>query len=255
LARRLLEGQGRRREPVQLEMPAIVNAPVKKPGRGGRRPGAGRKRAPGARPSVPHRARVRHLGRHPVHVTLRLRGGLPSLRNQLVHDMFRAVLWKQRQRRYARAFQVVEFSIQETHLHLIVEAIGRDDAHDALREGMRGLVISLAMRLNRLLRRKGRVWGDRWHGEELRSPNEVRNRLVYVFRQLARHGTRMIGDGLIDVLSSASRFKGWRRPVVPIIDPDSWPEGKPRTWLLGTGWHTKTKGGLLDPLEARRMGP
>lgn len=169
--------------------------------------------------------------------------------------MFREVLHKQRKRNYARAFQVAEFSIQDTHLHLIVEATGRDDAHDALRSGMRGLVISLAMRLNNLLRRKGRVWGDRWHGEELRSPNEVRNRLIYVFRQLARHGTRMIGDGLIDVLSSASRFKGWRRPVAPIIEPESWPEVVPRTWLLGTGWHTKTRGGLLDPIEARRMGP
>jgi putative transposase len=194
------------------------------------------------------------VGRHPVHVTLRLRRGLPSLRSEVVHAMFRKVLHGQRERRYAGAFQVVEFSIQETHVHLIVEATGRDDAHEALVAGVSGLVISFAKRLNRILRRKGKVWGDRWHGEELRSPSEVRNRLVYVFRQLARHGTRMIGDGLVDILSSASRFKGWRSPVRPILEPESWPEARPRTWLLGTGWHTKTRGGLLDPLEARRMG-
>lgn len=244
----------RRKGPLQLVMAAIADAPMRRTGRGGRRPGAGRKRAFGKRESVPHGPRDRHVGRHPVHVTLRLRSGLPSLRNQLVSDMFRTVLHRQRARRYAHTFQVVEFSIQDNHLHLIVEATGGEGAHDALRAGVSGLVISFAKRLNRILRRKGKVWGDRWHGQELRSPSEVRSRLVYVFRQLARHGTRMIGDGLVDPLSSASRFKGWSSPVRPIIEPDSWPEARPRTWLLGVGWRTRTRGGLLDPLEARRMG-
>jgi len=48
--------------------------------------------------------------------------------------------------------------------------------------GMRGLVISLARQLNKLLGRRGKVWGDRWHGRELGSPSEVRSALVYVFR-------------------------------------------------------------------------
>jgi putative transposase len=241
--------------PVQLEMAPIVNAPLRKPGRGGARKGAGRKRTPGKRPRVPHRARPRHFGAHPVHVTLRASAGLPSLRAQTIHDMLRKALLRQRDRRYAPSFQVVEFSIQNDHVHLVVEAIGgQAHAHDMLRAGVSGLVISFAKRLNNLLRRKGKVWGDRWHGRELASPREVRNALVYVLRNVAKHGTRIVGNDAIDPLSSAPRFTRWTRPLTwPFPNGDGpWPEARPRTWLLGTGWHLRH--GLIDPREARRMG-
>ena len=114
-------------------------------------------------------------------VTLRARYGLPSLRTDRVSGMLRSVLFDQRKRRYAAEFQVVEFSIQEKHLHLIVEATG-ENAHNTLRAGVTGLVVAFVKRLNMMLGRKGRVWADRWHGRELPSPREVRNRLVYVFR-------------------------------------------------------------------------
>jgi REP element-mobilizing transposase RayT len=237
--------------PAQLEMKGIVEAPAKKPGRGGKRKGAGRKRAPGVRPSVPHRTRERHIGRHPVHVTLRARAGLPSFRQEVIHTMFRDVLKKQRERRYAGAFQVVEFSIQGNHVHLIVEATGKEDAHDWLRSGVSGLVISFAKRLNGILHRKGKVWGDRWHGRELGSPREVRNAIVYVFRNLAKHGTRMYGDGNVDIMSSATRFAWWSRPLGWPFPVPPWPKAAPRTWLLGTGWRTRG-GGPIDPLEVRR---
>ncbi|MDB4933211.1 MAG: hypothetical protein JWP87_183 [Labilithrix sp.] len=240
--------------PVQLEMLPIVNAPVRRPGRGGARKGAGRKLAPGKRPSVPHRVRPLHEGAHPVHVTLRARPGLPSLRSERIHEMLRRVLQRQRDRRYTHSFHVVEFTIQDNHLHLIVEAVGKEGAHDSLRSGVSGLVISFAKRLNAILGRKGKVWGDRWHGRELGSPREVRNALVYVFRNLAKHGTRMFGDDNIDRFSSATRFTKWTRSLVwPFRDGEGpWPEASPRTWLLRTGWHVHH--GLIDPREARRMG-
>jgi len=243
--------------PLQLEMAPILNALARPPGRGGARPGAGRKRAAGKRPSVPHRVRPRHYGANPVHVTLRARAGLPSLRAQLVHDMLRKALHRQRppDRRYARAFQVVEFSIQENHVHLVVEAVGRQPfAHDTLRSGVSGLAISFAKRLNGILRRKGKVWAERWHGRELPSPREVRNALVYVFRNVAKHGTRIVGDDALDPFSSAPRFTRWTRQLLwPFPNGDGpWPAARPRTWLLGTGWHLRH--GLIDPIETRRMG-
>jgi putative transposase len=240
------------RGPVQLEMAPIVDAPMRRPGRGGKRKGAGRKRAPGVRPSVPHRPRLEHVGRHPVLVTLRARRGLPSFRKQVICEMFREVLKRQRKRRYAGAFKVVEFSIQENHLHLIVEATGKHDAHDWLRSGVSGLVISFAKRLNRILRRKGSVWGDRWHGRELGSPRQVRNAIVYVFRNLAKHGTRMIGDGSVDPMSSATRFKWWTRPIDWPFPDSPWPDAAPRTWLLATGWRMRG-GGPIDPSEVKSM--
>ncbi|MDB4936372.1 MAG: hypothetical protein JWP87_3344 [Labilithrix sp.] len=255
------ESKNRRRiaPGTQLEILEVARFPLKRRGRGGKRAGAGRKRAPGTRPSVPHRSRPRHHGSKPVLVTLRALRGLPSLRKQRVNDMLRDVLRRQRDRRYARGFQVVEFTIQDDHLHFIVEATGiREtgmmDAPEALRSGVSGLVISFAKRLNKLLGRRGKVWGDRFHSRELGSPSEVRNALVYVFRNLARHGTAMFGDENVDQLSSAPRFTRFRRPVFSIYADAPWPEAKPCTWLLGVGWWKKTRGGPLDPNEVRRMG-
>ncbi len=241
-------------QPVQLEMEAVVRPPPpRKPKRGGKRPGAGRKRSPGARESVPHGKRPVHRGYNPVHVTLRARRGLPSFRHQLVGGMLRRILERQRKRHYADAFQVVEFSIQDDHVHLIVEATGRKDtAPAALRAGISGFVIAFAKRLNRLLARKGKVWGDRWHGRDLSTPREVRNVLVYVFRNVAKHGARMFGTGVVDPLSSAPRFDGWSAPVCGPIETEPWPAAPARTWLLGQGWRGL---GLLNPMEARRRGP
>jgi putative transposase len=244
----------------QLELDGVARHPLKRSGRGGRRAGAGRKRAPGVRPSVPHRPRPKHHGRHPVLVTLRAGRGLPSLRAERVRDMLRAVLHKQRERRYAKTFQVLEFTIQDDHLHLIVEATGvvetgMVDAADSLRSGLSGLVISFAKRLNKLLSRRGKVWGDRFHTRELGSPSEVRNALVYVFRNIARHGASMFGYGIVDQLSSAPRFTRWKAPVLDVNrDAALWPHVQPMTWLFDRGWWTKTRQGPLDPNEVRRRG-
>ena len=164
--------------------------------------------------------------------------------------MFNSVVRDQRKRRYAAAFQIVEFTIQDDHLHLIVEARG-PDAHRELRAGVSGLVIAFARRLNMMLRRRGKVWGDRWHGRELGSPREVRNALVYVFRNLAKHGTLMLGQDIVDVMSSALRFRGWTRSLTFYLDDGlRWPTAPPRTWLLDEGWITRG-GGRIDPREVR----
>ncbi len=249
----------KRRVEEQLELQGVARFPVQSPGHGGRRVGAGRKRVSGRRPSVPHRRRPMHRGRHPVLVTLRALRGLPSLRHERVSDMLRSILHRQCKRRYAKTFRVAEFTIQNDHLHLIVEATGivetgMKDAPEALRAGVSGLVIAFAKQLNELLGRRGKVWGDRFHSRELASPSEVRNALVYVFRNLARHGTTMRGDANVDQLSSAPRFTRFTRPVFSLDDPESWPPSSPRTWLLGVGWWTKTRLGPLDPNEVRRRG-
>jgi hypothetical protein len=241
----------------QLRLAGVPDRPEKKAGHGGKRAGAGRKLAPGKRASLPHRARPRHTGRHPVHVTLRVRPGLPSLRSQLIAAELHGALARQAKRIDGSTFQVVEFSLQSNHVHLIVEAAGGrhaqppGDAERVLRAGVAGLAIAFARGLNRLLQRTGKVWADRWHGRELASPREVRNALLYVFRNLARHGTRMFGDTLVDPFSSAAKFEGWARPVSALLTTEPWVHPRPHTWLLERGWRIH---GLLDPGEARRTG-
>jgi hypothetical protein len=93
---------------------------------------------------------VEHKAPFPVHLTLRARAGLPSLRGEgvfgPVREAIRAASWE--------AFRVVQFSVQRDHVHLIVEA---DEA--GLGSGARGLAIRLARAINRALGRRGAVWG------------------------------------------------------------------------------------------------
>ncbi|MEO8902532.1 MAG: transposase [Polyangiaceae bacterium] len=145
--------------------------------RGGARKGAGRKRLHAALRHTPHRARPKHSAAHPVHVTLR--AFTRSLRSQHVtHTVLRAL----RDSNGAH-FRVVHYSVQENHLHLLVEAEGKR----ALSSGIRGLMIRIARRVNQLIFRRGRFWADRWHGTALTAPRQVRNALVYVLKNRCKH--------------------------------------------------------------------
>jgi putative transposase len=233
---------------VQLEMAIVTATPVRvaPPATwGGRRAGAGRKRkAAKDRTFVPHHARPAHKKRHPTHVTVRAKKGLPSFRSERVHRMLRRILENQTRRHYRDDFQVVQYSIQSNHLHLIVEAT---DSR-GMRAGVSGLVIAFAKRLNALLRRlTGKVWGDRYRSRELTTPSEVRNALVYLLQNYKKHGYTTYGP-VVDPLSSALTFDGWRCEVATDADARPLPRRPPRTWLLGGGW-TRAVRGLLSPNE------
>src|SRR5229473_601332 len=152
---------------------------------GGRRKGAGRKPVhprPGLiRPGVPHLRRPALKARHPLHVTLRLLKGIPSLRRS---DVRRALESAFRAGRDRFGFRLIHYSIQGNHLHLIVEA---EDA-TALSRGMQGLAIRCARAINRVLRRRGKVFADRFHSHALRARREVANVLRYVLENADHHG-------------------------------------------------------------------
>lgn len=225
----------------------IVEAPRRPAKRtwGGARAGAGRPRKRAKdRTFVPHHTRPVHKRRHPSHVTLRAKKGLPNLRNQRVHAMLRGILERQLRRGYRDDFQVVHYSIQSNHLHVIVESTD----NRAMRVGVSGLVIAFAKRLNKLLERlTGKVWSDRYHSRELTTPSEVRRALVYVLQNIRKHGFEQPGP-FVDPLTSAVRFESWNIRIGEGLDPDPFPSRKPRTWLLGEGWSTRG-GGLLSPSE------
>lgn len=195
-------------------------------GRGGARLGAGRPKVQAHLRGTEHRTRPQHRAAQPVHVTLRAR--CRSLRSQYVaRTVLQALRDSQRQ-----SFRIVQYSIQENHLHLLVEAADRS----ALSSGMRGLAVRMAKRVNRVLFRRGRFWADRWHGRALRSPREVRNALVYVINNRAKHSLRAGRLGL-DPLSSAEWFLGFRQPLpraFQCLTPRACTP--PQTWLLGVGW-------------------
>ena len=167
--------------------------------RGGARAGAGRKPVAAHLRRTPHRAREKHQRGNPVHITLR--ANMRSLRNQHVA---RTVMGAIRDGSRAQ-FRIAHYSVQDNHLHLIVEA----ESSRALSGGVRGLEIRIAQRVNRLLFRRGRFWADRWHGRPLASPRQVRNALIYVLQNRQKHSP---AGPALDVLSSAQSFDAERIP-------------------------------------------
>jgi hypothetical protein len=149
-------------------------------------------------------------------------------------------------------FRVVHFSIQGDHAHIIVEARDRS----CLIEGVRGLSIRLARRVNRLLGRRGRFFADRWHGRALETPRAVRNALVYVLANFRKHGHDR--GAVLDACSSAPYFPDFVEfsgcaPIdrLPRLLPKSLAPPEPptviaRSWLLSMGWKRR---GLISIRE------
>src|SRR5262245_28110545 len=169
---------------------------------GGRRAGAGRRPTPGRRPGVPHRPRPEHRAANPLHVTLRATDTVRCLRAARVFPAVRRGLAAASH----RGFRIIHFSVQNDHIHLLIEA--EDGAR--LSRGMRGLTIRLARAVNRALGRRGAVWGDRYHVRTLATPRAVRHALVYVLMNFKKHQTAV---GEVDPCSSAAWFDGWRAEV------------------------------------------
>jgi len=200
------------------------------PGRGGSRRGAGRKRV-ADRPMVSHGPRPLHGASNPVHVTMRVRRDIPSLRYKIYRYLREAIRLATRD-----SFAIIHYSVQSNHIHLIVEATDRR----ALSTGMQGFAIRAAKAINRALGRHGSVWADRFHARELTTPREVRNAISYVLLNEHKHNPSSRG---IDPCSSGPWFDGWKdhRPRAHLAPPTV----AARTWLLRIGWR---KWGLI-PIE------
>ena len=217
--------------------------------RGGKRPGAGRP-PKGPRSSERHAKREAFRRYQPVHVVARVANDVGELRTSQAYRAVRKALVTT----FIRDdFRVVHLSIQNTHLHLLVEAEHRT----ALSRGMQAFQISAARHLNaavskrRAKRRRGTVFVDRYHAKVIRSPRQARNALSYVLNNWRKHredrkdGAR---SWILDPYSSAVHLDGWRDYRVGALpaDYEPLPVWTPRCWLLKDGWR---KHGLLGTHE------
>ena len=212
-----------------------------KTGRGGPRPGAGRPAV--VRPIVHHVKRDEVLERQPSHVTIRVLRGVPSMRRKPFVRIFQRSL---REVRGRLGFRVVAYSVQDDHVHLIVEASNKD----ALAQGMKAVGSRLARAVHRFFARCGRVLAGRYHVRALKSPKEVRNALAYVLLNDRKHKLEHVGTlppVRIDAASSGRLFDGWSRQAPAETSVPGLEEVSPaQTWLLRLGWK---KVGLIDPAE------
>ena len=153
----------------------------------------------------------------------------------------------------------MHYSLQGNHAHLIVEAHDRA----ALGRGMKAIGARLALAVNKIAERSGRVLADRYHLRLLRTPKEVRNALRYVLLNARHHAgvaalakarkVVRVAEELLDRASSARFFDGWKREAVgtgrgrdPSTPTIPSPVARARTWLLAVGWR---RHGLLDPAD------
>ena len=154
-------------------------------------------------------------------------------------------------------FRIVHLSIQRTHLHLIVEAQNRT----ALAKGMQGFLIAAARYVNRAVlertgvRRRGSVFGDRYHARTLATPRQVRNCIAYVLNNWRHHDEHRTGPARtwkLDPFSSAILFGGWKG----LVDSPTMYRRRstydplvvwlPKTWLLRVSWQ---RHGAIDEYE------
>jgi REP element-mobilizing transposase RayT len=187
---------------------------------GGKRRGAGRK-PNGDQAGVSHLRRPDLAARHPVHVTVHLANGVGYLRG---HSRVRAVERALSEAKIRFGMRIIHYSIQGNHLHLIVEAYDRR----ALARGMQGLLIRLALALNGLAHRRGKVFADRYHSHVLRSRRETARAVRYVLGNYRHHTFETLPPRWDDPCSSARYLGAAPEEDAPVVAP--------RTWLLRVGW-------------------
>lgn len=200
-------------------------------GWGGKRKNAGRKNRSG---KLSHVKRERVDLKKPLGITLKFER--VSLRNFATLKAFRVAAHE------AKRFylHVLHYSIQNDHIHLIVEA--KDN--ESLEKGMK----SLCGRLGKMIRKdaggNGPVFKDRYHLRVLKTPTEVKRALEYVLLNTAKH-MKVVEH--IDSFCSGFAFMHWRellgrrfsgliRESYEEFQRDLRELSSPQSWLARVGW-------------------
>src|SRR3569832_52096 len=228
--------------------------------KGERRKRVGRPKK-GARASERHKRRLALRASWPAHVILRAHPEIGSLRRGAVFHAIREALITVA--KLEESFHIVQFSVQRTHIHLLVEASDRL----ALAKGMQTFGISAAKHINALIRdeegkrRRGSVFPDRYHVKILKTPRQVRNCLSYVLNNWRHHDedkSERSRTWQLDPFSSAVTFEGWKeresRDGQRYVQPPSYLAPlvcAPRSWLLNVGWR---RYGLISACEIPGRG-
>jgi REP element-mobilizing transposase RayT len=178
---------------------------------------------------------------HPVHVVLRTRRA--TLRCGEIYRALRRVL-----RRYLGRpdFRVVHLSIQQDHLHLLVEAT---DAR-ALTRGMQSFAINAARAIHASDGGCGNVFASRYHASQIKTARYARNALAYVLNNWRKHRLDFehaaARGAKLDPYASGLAFDGWTRTFAAPRGYEPLPVSAPRTRLLTYAWR---RYGPIDPHE------
>jgi REP element-mobilizing transposase RayT len=128
-----------------------------------------------------HYARPTFSRRCPQHVTIRMLPSVWNMRSRRCFSVLQRAMWMGSTKDFG--FKLVHYAVMGNHIHLIVEANGKD----ALSRGMQGLNIRIARALNRVMGRRGRVLSDHYNAEILQSPSQTLRARAYLLRNARKH--------------------------------------------------------------------
>ena len=219
----------------KIRKPQQLKLDLKK--RGGKRKGAGH---PSVHGEHRHEKRPYITGREPLHVTIKLKEGQPSLRQKTVWKVFKRAVERAR----LKGLKLAHFALLSNHAHLLIEA----QDNEVLTQGLKSLLITLAKALNKIATLKGRVLKDRYHLHVLKTPTEVRRVLSYVCANEAKH--RRAQHIQLNAYSSTALLQDTnsillKDYVVQTLAPPQLDAlrgllrelcAAPGTWLLRAGW-------------------
>ncbi len=157
----------------------------------------------------------------PVHVTHHVREDVGSLRQQWIMDLFRALVRGCR----GRGLRVVAWVIMGNHIHCICVSSRRADQAD----GLRYLFGKLARAINTSLRRRGKVFVERFFSVAATTARHAWRMMGYLLRNPTAAGLRPPPGELVDA------YTGFEASA---LDSNAWmigvfgPRGAQRRSLL-----------------------
>lgn len=187
---------------------------------GGKRSHAGRKKIHSR--GLRHRTREKINHRSLLHINFRYR---IHLRNKETLKLLKKAISNGRM----HGLNILHFSFQSNHVHLIVEA--RDN--QTLTKGMRSLTITFAKGINR-----GSIQLQRYHLHVLKTIRECKNAIHYVLFNQQKHEKGTYSS--IDEYSSLLCFKGGlelvrkfaeKNRMILTIGKSTWVPDTPTTYL------------------------
>lgn len=207
--------------------------------RGGRRPGAGRKRIHSK--GVSHRVREKVNKKTPLHINFRYK---TQIRNKEALRVLKRAILNAR----AKGLMVIHYSLQSNHIHIIVESVN----NAVLTTGMRSLTVTIAKGI-----KKGKIQLERYHLHVLKSVQEAKNAIRYVLFNQQKHENKKQSfiDEYCSILSLPSaldlirNFVVENRIILTIKNCESWSLDSGRSYFSIEGLRqlAKKKGPRRTP--------
>ena len=130
-----------------------------------------------------HDKGIRHTKREeihrptPLHLTVKLNKA--NIQNKIILKGLRHAILRAR----LQGLKIIHYTLEHNHVHLYAEA----SENKILGKAMKAFGVSLAKKINRHFKTKGRCYKNRYHLRVLKSASEVKNVLNYILKNGIKH--------------------------------------------------------------------